>query len=96
MRALSAWLRNQERRREVRRARKLCATAGHPIDHLTDEEIEERLALASIRENMRFFGYPVDDMTDEELRAGAQRAGEFVGASGVEADDLAKAFEGLG
>lgn len=86
------WLRERRRSREVRRARSICAKAGHPIDHVSDDEIEERLTLASIREHMRFFGYPVDDMTDAELKESLQRFGEFVGTCGVSADEFARGF----
>lgn len=93
---LLSWWRERERLREVRRARKLCAAAGRPIDHLADDEIEERLALASIRENMRFFGYPVDGMTDAELKESVARFQRFAQSAGVTSDELARALEIVG
>jgi hypothetical protein len=57
-----------------------------------DPDLEHRLVMASIRNDLAALGFPVDDLSDEQLEAGVQEFARITAAAGVTADQAMAAL----
>lgn len=84
------WWHAWRRRRFVHRLQRKLTRLGI---HVSEEQIETKMALTSIRENLEFFGIPCSDRSDEELTASIERIGELLSSFGLTVEQFSAVGE---